>query len=190
MDSSDLFKKSLTILAIILAIKFVFVGGLFKGDGYDGRGYTIKFPPGWVLSKQKSTKNNILDSAETPEIVTYQTPEINSRTQQPEASMAVTTFKLRQATWIEDEFPYIISSLEQARMHILDKGQIKIDERITQWALYQDKYSMLHLEFYFVDDANIFYKIAFVAHPNSFKVYRPAFEAAKDTFKFKGFNIG
>jgi hypothetical protein len=189
MEDDNLFKKVLYLVAIVLAIKFVILGGAFKSDKHSGRGYTIKFPSGWTQNKDVSTNNSILASSETPEVIMYSTPELNEKRMKPAAQMGITTFKLSQATWAEDEFPYILGMLIQSGMTIKDKGQIKIDDRVNYWVLYFDKTNMLHWEFYYIDDSNIFFKLEYICFPESFSKYRPDFEAAKDTLKYSGFTM-
>lgn len=169
----------------VLTIKALMLGGLFKSDIHKGTSYTIRYPIGWIKEKEETPTGSFLRSTEKPEIVTFSTPQKDLLADLPEASLTVLTTKLSQPTWIEDEFPEIVGLLKSYGYRVLDRGDIKINEQVWKWVLYMDaKQTTMNLEFYFVNDKNILFKMQYRATPEHFKKHRPAFEAAKDSFTF------
>ena len=104
----------------------------------------------------------------------------------PDATISVYSKRLTTPIWIEDEFPGIVLSLSEAGYEVKDKGEIKVDEKISSWVVYYDrKADMLNLEFYIVSENSMFFKIQYSADPDNFKKNRRFFEELKDSFKFR-----
>jgi hypothetical protein len=181
-------------LKTFLVLLFVFVfllnagkkSGWFEPKLIDGNGYKMDFPVGWIRNTEETKDIRMEGSLYETQIITYDSPQKDPKTGEPEARLQMYARKLESAMWIEDEWVDIVSSIRKARFIILDKGEIKLDGEISKWLVFHDqKRTALILEFYFVTDSNVFYKIRYVGTPKGFSKHRPDFEEAKSTFKLK-----
>jgi len=181
--------KVILVVGLVIFLKLFLGSSLFKTDMFKGDGFTIKFPENWVmneeLTQRKSYKNDI-----NKEMIVFETPDADLLTKESYARIVISTIQLDLPVWIEDEFPKILDALKQSGVELIDKGQIKIDERIFRWVFYNDKrLNLLTIEFYYVDDANKLFKIQYMADDQKFNDYRQDFETAKETLKLKGFKM-
>ncbi len=190
MLSGTDYEKLKQIIIFSLLFLFIIVSGkktgLFEPKYINGNGYKMDFPVGWVKNKEFSKRYRDEEDLYETEVFTYETPERNPKTGEPEATLEVYSKKLPSAAWLEDEWGDIIHSIRRARFKILDKGEIKIDGEIFKWAIFHDrKRTVLIIEFYHITEGNMFYKIRYYADPRAFPRHRPAFEAAKESFRLK-----
>ena len=178
-------KILLYFIAGVIILYSLLHGGYLKSDISSGRGFSLKFPPGWVIDSVNSSKPSFTRHEEEPETIVYHSLENYPKTQIPLAIISVYSIKLTEATWIQDEFPTILDELKGQGYKIIDRGEIRLDNLISEWVLYEDPQApRLNLDFYAVDDTNMFYKLQYSTHPDAFKLYREAFEATRASFKF------
>ncbi len=178
------------ILVELLSGCYLFPSDKYK---YKGKGFSVKFPIGWKKIKQPADPGVIFTSTFKPHSVTFITPQeisyfnryADQIDQIPEASISVYANKLSASIWLEDEFNNILEALSK-HAHILDHGQVTIDNQIADWLIYRyDEIPTITLEFYIVTDFNIFYKIIYSTHVDKFKTYRDQFEVMKASFKIE-----
>jgi len=172
------------VILIAIAAKYAIDSGIFVSDTHKGKGYSIKKPVGWEQDKQY--KEYFKDTEF--ELVSFITPEKIQRglelTNEPQARITIFSKQLESAFWIEDEFPNILSGLVRSGMKLIDKGEIKINDQLTNWVFYENKRNKtLNIEFYAISDRSIFYQIQYTADVRAFEKYRKVFEETKDTFK-------
>lgn len=190
--SEDYSAKIWKVIIIILVVAFGVRYFLLTDSGvYKGQGFEMKFPEGWteweIPEELKQQRGEEMD--DKIQTVTFISPE-NEFNYDRDASLSVISYKLDQAAWLEDEFPRIIGAIKKQGNHIIKDGQVEIDGEETRWVFYHDKKNkILNLEFYIVTTGNMFYKIHYAADEKKFKEHRPAFEAAKETFKITGFRL-
>ena len=56
----------------------------------------------------------------------------------PAASISVYSVRMKDAMFIEDEFSSIMENIEKTGSRITDHGQVKLDDRLCYWTLYQE----------------------------------------------------
>ena len=180
-----------TFCAIIIRIFLFPSSSLIKLPYHKGTGFYITFPKhGWEKDMLRSTKEEFLKDDYVPEQVVYVTKEKNMMHENPAASISVYSVRMRDAMFIEDEFSSIMENIEKTGSRITDHGQVKLDDRLCYWTLYQEALTgLIKLEFYTVDDTNRFYRLTYATYPDTFGKYRDDFEATKDSMKFTTLNI-
>lgn len=185
MHSNQIIGALLKFCLAILFLKFVVFGAWLKSPTHKGPGYSVLKPVGWEVIEDAKGVQPIFAANEKPDVVMFTTPARIFGTELPEASIAILVVKLANPTWIEDEFPTLLTALKQAGYRVVDHGQLKIDSIVFHWVFYQDPSSdMVSLEMYAVNELNKLYKLQYLVTEDAFKTYRPVFEATKDTFKF------
>ena len=166
----------------MILIKIFGGSGLFTPKSYKGKGYFVKIPVGWKILKKK--KGAIIPK--DVQVVTFVPEETDPKEDDPGTFITIFTKKLSTPVWIEDEFPDILNSIAKAGFKILDKGEIKMDGVFSKWVVYHDeKTPALALEFYMVTDNSVFYKIQYMAPPDTFNALRGSFEELKASFRFR-----
>jgi len=173
---------------LILFVVGVFIlkeltgSGIFEATNHKGKGFFVKIPKGW--SKVKEEKDVVYPKG--VEFVQFVPGGVDLEKARLEATISIYSKKLVTPIWIEDEFPDIVQSLSEAGYEVKDKGEIKVDERISSWVVYYDRESdVLNLEFYMVSENNIFFKLQYSASSEKFQQNRRYFEELKDSFKFR-----
>ncbi|MCK5081625.1 MAG: hypothetical protein KAR31_01840 [Candidatus Omnitrophica bacterium] len=180
--SKKLTKLLVLFVVGVLLFKNATSSGIFEAKDHKGKGFYVKIPEGWKKVKQQKD----VVYPEGVQVVMFIPKEINVEYEVPDVYISIFTKKLSSPIWIEDEFPEILSSIKKGGYKIMDKGEIKIDDRLSAWVVYHDKKTpALVLEFYMVTDNSMFYKIQYSAHPDKFNKQRPAFEELKVSFKFR-----
>jgi len=172
------------ILFVIGVFLLKELGGssIFESTDHKGKGYYVKIPQGW--SKVKQEKSVVYPKG--VEFVQFIPAGVDLEKARLEAVISIYSKKLVTPIWIEDEFPDIVQSLSEKGYEVKDKGEIKMDEKISSWVVYYDRESdVLNLEFYIVSENNIFFKIQYSAASDKFQQYRRYFEELKDSFKFR-----
>lgn len=178
--SAKIMKFLIFFAVMVVIIKSLGNAGYFKPKDHKGRGYYVKIPAGWIKAKRQKNVQYPKDV----EVAMFVPQGTDMSKGQPDIFVSIYTKKLSTPIWIEDEFPDILSAIQKEGMEIKDKGQIKIDDKITHWVVYLDKAApALVLEFYMVTDNNTFHKIQYSAPPDKFDKYRKSFEELKDSFK-------
>ena len=166
----------------VFIIKNLSGSGIFESKNYKGKGYFVRIPEGW--SKVKKKKGVVYPQG--VDLVQFVPKGTNLELERPDASIFIYSKKLTTPIWIEDEFPDIVRSLREAGFEIKDKGEIKVDDKISAWVVYYDRAnSLLNLEFYIVSDNNMFFKMQYSADPDKFQQNRNSFEELKNSFKFR-----
>jgi len=161
----------------VFALKFIIIQ-IGKSNKYYGNGYSLRIPAGW----EKISDVEKDDSREV-KFVTLARDLLKDR---PEATISIYSNKMKQALWIEDEFPSIVKSISNAGLKILDKGDLKIHKQLTPWVLYDNaKADLFSLELYMITDTKLFVRIRYSANPKDFNKYRLSFEELKESFKLK-----
>ena len=180
---SERIAKYLIMFVIgVFIIKGVSGSSFFESKIHKGRGYSVSIPEGWKKVKKK--KGVVYPRG--VEIVLFVPKGTNTEEESPDIFISIYSKKLTTPIWIEDEFPDIVHSLREAGFEIKDKGEIKLDDKISSWVVYYDRVnSLLILEFYIVSDNNMFFKMQYSADPDKFQQNRNAFEELKDSFKFR-----
>lgn len=180
---SENIAKFLVLFVIgVFVIKSASNAGFFEAKSHKGRGYYVKIPEGWI--KAKKQKDALYP--EGVEAVTFVPKGTDTEAGPPEIYISIFAKKLTTPIWIEDEFPDILRSIEGAGFKVMDKGEIKLDGKISKWVVYHDrKAPALTLEFYMVTDNNMFYKMQYSAEPDQFNRHRRSFEELKDSFRFR-----
>lgn len=180
---SERISKFLILFIIgVIIVKNISGTGIFESKNYKGKGYFVRIPEDW--SKVKKRKGTI--RSQGTDIVQFVPTGTNLEDERPDAMISIFSKKLTTPIWIEDEFPDIVHSLREAGFEIKDKGEIKLDDKISSWVVYYDRVnSLLILEFYIVSDNNMFFKMQYSADPDKFQQNRNAFEELKDSFKFR-----
>lgn len=182
-------KNGLTILffwAIVVCflLRFLLSSMDFSSGRVKGPGFSVEAPEGWKKGENEEDMFSISD--EKPEIVTFTKTNNILNTNNPDATISIFSQKITTPLWIEDEFPNILQSLAENSFTVLNRGQIKIDDKVNYWALYEDNQeTYLNFEFYYFTDSQIFVKIKYKAKQAYFDEYRPDFEKMKDTFKYR-----
>jgi hypothetical protein len=166
----------------VFVIKTAGNAGFFEAKSYKARGYSVNVPQGWKLVKRQ--KGVVYPQGS--DAVMFVPKEVNMEEEPPYAHITIYTKKLSTPIWMEDEFPEILSSIQQEGYKVMDKGQIKLDELDSHWLVYHDvKVPALVLEFYAVTDNNTFYKIQYSSHPDKFNTLRKSFEELRESFKVR-----
>lgn len=167
------FRNLIFFLVIILVGLRPFIARMTDKSVYRGPWYTVAVPKGWTTKTETDT-------------VYFTTPDQNVLTGMPEATFSIYSYRSKGALFIENLFPDVLGTLIESQASILKKGEIKVDNQISKWVLYETQYPpLMTLSFFIVDDFNRLTRIQFMTHPNDFTKYRPAFEAFKDSLKFK-----
>lgn len=180
--SKNIAKFLIIFISVVFFIKIISGSSIFVSKNHKGKGYSVRIPEEW--KKVKEEKGVFYPAG--VENVTFVPKSIDLGIQKPDLFISIYTRKLSTPIWIEDEFPDILKSLHEEGFRIMDRGEIKLDDVISNWVVYHDKkIPALVLEFYMVTDTSIFYKIQYSAHPDKFNVYRPVFEKFKENFKFR-----
>ena len=180
--STKLTKALIVFVIAVVFIKNATTSGIFESTSHKGRGYYVKIPEGWT--KVKKRKDIVYP--EGVDMTMFVPKEVNLKYEDPDVYISIFSKKLSTPIWIEDEFPEILRSIEGAKHRIMDKGEIKIDEKISKWVVYHDKKTpALILEFYMVTDNSVFFKIQYSAPPEKFNQMRRFFEELKNSFKFR-----
>ena len=180
--STKLTKVLVIFVIAVFLIKNATSSGIFEAKDHKGKGFYVKIPEGW--KKVKKQKGVVYP--EGVEVVLFVPKGIDVAYEQPDVYISIFTKKLSTPIWIEDEFPEILGSIKKAGYKIRDKGEIKLDGRLSAWVVYHDKKTpALVLEFYMVTDNSMFFKIQYSAHPDKFNKERASFEELKDSFKFR-----
>jgi len=162
----------------VFAAKFVVIQ-IGKSDKYHGKGFTVRIPEGWEklsdVKKEESTRE-----------VKFATLDREVLKDRPEATISILSKYMEQALWIEDEFPSIVRAISDTGLKIVDKGDLKIEDQIAKWVLYDNaRADLFNLEFYMITDSKLFFRIRFSANPDNFNKHRPSFEELKESFKLK-----
>ena len=175
--------KALVIFVVgVFLIKNATGSGIFEAKSHKGKGFFVKVPEGW--KKTKKQKGVVYPEGVT--VVMFVPKGINIKHEIPDVYISIFTKKLTSPIWIADEFPEILHSIKKSGYKVMDKGEIKLDDQISEWVVYHDKKTpALVLEFYMVTDNSVFYKIQYSAHPDKFNKQRKAFEELKASFKFR-----
>lgn len=180
--STKLTRALIVFVLAVLFIKNATTSGIFVSKVHKGKGYLVRIPEGW----KKVKKQDDVVYPEGVDVVMFVPNSIDIKNELPDVYISVFAKKMTTPIWMEDEFPEILKSIKDAGYKIMDKGEIDLDEKMSEWVVYHDpKTPALVLEFYVVNDNNMFYKIQYSAHPDKFNVDRPAFEQLKDSFKFR-----
>ena len=180
--STKLTKALVIFIIAVFLIKNATSSGIFEAKDHKGKGFYVKIPKGW--QKVKKQKDVVYPEGVT--VVMFVPKGINVANEQPDVYISIFTKKLSTPIWIEDEFPEILNSIKKSGYKIMDKGEIKLNEKIAEWVVYHDKKTpALVMEFYMVTDNSVFYKMQYSAHPDKFNKERRAFEELKDSFKFR-----
>ena len=182
-EPSEKIARFLVLFVIgVFILKELGGSSIFEATEHKGKGFYVKIPKGW--SRVKQEKDVVYPKG--VEFVQFVPAGIDLDNERLEAVVSVYSKKLVNPIWIEDEFPSIVQSLREAGYEVKDKGEIKVDERISSWVVYYDRESdVLNLEFYIVSESNIFYKLQYSASSEKFQENRRYFEEIKDSFKFR-----
>lgn len=175
--------RALIIFVIAVAIiSNMSSSGFFEPRDHKGKGYYVKIPEGWKKVRQQKG----VVYPEGVEVVMFVPKETNVKSKEPDAYISIFSKKLSTPVWIQDEFPEILASIARGGNKIMDKGEIKLDDVISEWLVYHDKKAdALVLEFYMVTDNNMFYKMQYLAPPDQFNQMRRSFEELKDSLRFR-----
>jgi len=180
--SEKIIKFLILFVIGVFIIKNFSGSSFFEAKSYKGKGYFVRIPKGW--KKVKKEKGVVYPQGVN--FVLFIPRGINLEIEQPDVSISIYSKKLTTPIWIEDEFPDIVRSLSEAGFEVKDKGEIKLDGKISSWVVYLDrKTPALNLEFYIVSDNNMFYKMQYSAKPENFQQNRHYFEELKNSFKFR-----
>lgn len=159
----------ITIFLIKLTINSIFDKSIHKGPFYK-----VKVPVGWQKEVQEDE-------------VSFYSPDTVFMTGQPEAIFSIYAIQSKGALFIENVMTDVVGQLNHTPGKILDQGEIKIDRYVSKWILFRsDSPKLVMMMFFVVDDFNRLTRIQYTTVPEKFKDYRPAFEAFKDSIKFKG----
>jgi hypothetical protein len=180
---SERISRFLFLFIIGVIIVKSFSGSVFfEPKNHKGRGFFVRIPEGWTQVKKK--KGEVYPQG--TDFVRFVPRGIDPDVVKPEATISIYTKKLTTPIWIEDEFPDIVASLRGSGFDVRDKGEIKVDDKISYWVVYYDRTNnLLNLEFYIVSDNNNFFKMQYSAVPDKFQHYRRSFEELKNSFKFR-----
>ncbi len=166
----------------VFIIRNAIHAGFFEEKDHKGKGYYVVVPQGW--KKVKKRKDVVYPQG--VEVVLFVPKGTDVKKEEPDIFISIFTKKLDSPMWIEDEMPDIRHSIRRAGHQIMDKGQIKLSGKVSEWMVYHDqKKPALVLEFYMVTESGVFYKMQYSAHPEDFNVYRKSFEELKESFKFR-----
>ena len=187
MDVDKLIKKICFAVLVLFAIKYFIGIGTFKTTTHKGIGYSIKYPLGWKKIKEESDLGVFVTATIDKNVATFIPSEIDSTATagKPGATVIVASAKLSDPSWIEDLWPDIMAAIIRSGVKVIDKGEIKIEKQIAKWVLFQERAAKIwHLEFYFTDEKNGFYKIMYIAEPRAFDPHRKTFEEGRSPFQF------
>ena len=180
--SSRLTKAMVIFVVAVLVIKNATSSGIFEATAHKGKGFYVKIPEKWKRVKKRKD----VVYPEGVEVVMFVPKGVDVEREIPDVYITIFEKKLSTPIWIEDEIPGIRAGIVQAGHQILDMGQIKLDEVISEWVVYHDKKTpALVLDFYMVTDNSTYYKIQYAAPPEEFNRVRKDFEELKDSFKFR-----
>jgi len=180
--SAKISRALVIFIGLVIFVKYLSGTGLFEPKNHRGHGYSVSIPQGW--KKVKKQKGVVYPKG--VEVVLFVPKGTDVKTEEPDTYISVFTKKLETPAWIEDEFPGILESIKREGNRVMDKGEIKLDDVISQWVVYySQKHDALFLEFYIVTDANVFYKMQYSAPSEVFNKLRPSFEELKESFKFR-----
>ncbi|MCK5214458.1 MAG: hypothetical protein KAR05_03810 [Candidatus Omnitrophica bacterium] len=145
----------------------------FNPAVYRGPWYTVTIPVGW--------EKKVLEDE-----VVFLSPELDIYTEMPEALFSIYSKKSDGSLFLGDLFVQVLKELKKSGVKILKQGDVDVDSQRSKWVLVKNvEHELIILTFFIVDDFNRYTKIQFVANPEKFNEYRPAFEEFKGTFKFK-----
>ncbi|MEW5895604.1 MAG: hypothetical protein AB1650_07605, partial [Candidatus Omnitrophota bacterium] len=104
----------------------------------------------------------------------------------PEAIFSIYGYQSKGALFMDIFFPEVLESLQTQNGKLLQHGEIKIDELVSNWILFRyNDPKWIIWTFYVIDDFNRLTKIQMMTKPDDFDKYRPVFEKFKDSVKFK-----
>ena len=167
----DDFKTKLFWLVIILFAARLFANSIHDPTIHRGRWYTVTIPEGWP---KKVQDNEVFFQSPARDIYGY-----------PEAIFSIYGVQSRGALFMDMFFEDVLIDLAKQKGRLLDKGQIKIDDQISNWTLFQmQDPEWIIWTFYVIDDFSRLTKIQFMVRPHHFAKYRPVFEAFKDSIRF------
>jgi len=135
--------------------------------------YTVRAPDGWTKTVEK-------------EEVVWVCPDKELFSNMPEAIFSIYATKPKIPLFLEDVFFDAVSEVKRANGRILDKGEIKIQNALSNWVLFvNEDPKLVILTFYLIDDYNRFIRIQYISHPKAFKKYRETFEKFKSTLQLR-----
>ncbi len=178
-------KRLIWFIVILIFAKYFSSLESFQSRKYKAKGYEVIVPAGWKHSKKYSKKIKSKNSYQETYIAVF-VPVGQERRKEGEleAKISVISMKLESAMWLEDEWPGIIMAIRRAGMKVIDKGEIKIDTKISKWVFFHDKRAkILTIEFYIITENNMFFKLQYSTQDTKFKDYRQGFEKFKNNFK-------
>lgn len=163
---------------------------IFSDKNISAGGFTVPRIEGWEMKKETDADDMEtvtflyppMDHIKEEDIDPYNPPEYS-------AMISFTGGKLSAPIWIEDQFPEIVGSIMQAGYTIIDKGEIKIDDELSKWALYEKANAAeddpVIMSMYSAPDSGYFYKLEILAKPDVFNKFKPIFDAEVQAFKMK-----
>jgi len=180
-------KRLMWFIIILVFVKYASTLESFHSRKYKEKGYEVLVPAGWKHSKKHSAKIKSENSyQETIVAVFVPVGHEKRKAEELDAKISIFSTKLANAMWIEDEWSDIIMSIRRAGMHVIDKGEIKVDTEVSHWVFFHDKQAeILTIEFYIITENNMFFKIQYSTQDMKFNDYRPGFEEFKGNFKVK-----
>lgn len=182
-DPDVILKNILLGLVLLLAVKSL-TGNLGNTKEYSGVGFSITKPDGWEVLKGEHNHIQMFPKDYTQvDVVTFFSPQTENN--KPISRITAVGAKMATPPWLEDLWPEIVKAYEQFGYTIRDKGEIKIDDKIAKWILYEKKNKGdLYLEFFTVDDKSGIFKLAFVTSPKGFMQNRKVFDQVRGSFQF------
>ncbi|MCD4780680.1 MAG: hypothetical protein K8S27_09065 [Candidatus Omnitrophica bacterium] len=190
MMDHRLFLKIIGIpIALLFLIKFYITSDIFKTPLYRGEGFSISCPDGWDKMDKKEKYNiptGVFLNENDYDTVTCFLPSEQVKEGTRPTYLSAFATQTYAPYWIEDIFPQVMDVLIKTPGYvILDKGELKVDEQVSRWVLYDvKKEETVYLEFFMVDERNGFFKLRYQADYDKFKKFRPAFETFRDSFAF------
>ena len=172
-------RYGILLLALTLFSSCMRIPNFFKGQSF-----TFQHPAGWVKEEREMYPPFDLKSRTKKFYIAFDCPEKDPQTGQAVASISFFVIKPTMQVWLEDQFAELIQMFASNGFEVLDRGEIKIDDQISNWIVYRDPQNhTLNLEFYVVNDNNILFRIQYSAREDKFAFYRQTFEVARNSIK-------
>ena len=168
----DDFKTKILVLALMIFTARAVATYVYDPTLYRAEWYSVRTPPGWERKLEDDE-------------VFFRSPA-KDYLGNPEAIFSIYGYKSKGALFMDMFFPDVLENLAKQNGKLLQQGEIKIDDIISNWTLFRyNEPKWIIWTFYVIDDFNRLTKIQMMAKPEHFDKYRSTFESFKDTIKFK-----
>ena len=183
MDLDKFIKVFIIPLCLIIAAK-QFLSNESDTPIHKGDGYQITKPLNWKKDKGFIDPGFFINRTDVDKVSFYDPLQTPRQGLKPN-NISVFAAKMEQAVWVDMVFPEIKKTISFNSKRIIDSGKFNIGNGEGEWIIYEDAHlPMWHLEFFFADEKNGFYKIRCSCDEYHFKEFSKICEETKQSFVF------